>query len=704
MENRFSQVNDQCSRIQSVLSILNADSSRQYGSSCVTARHSAGRFSPSCNHPGMIIGAVAPLDYIRSFFCSFFYLVFLHLTCHIDCNIRFSWCNVRHLRTIFFIRIFDFSVNQNIRQRELFVLRYGVIVGMLSLILGSDVAAQNVPSPADLAREALRRQEERTKEQQERLQPKADVLQSVEARTNSTDLPIETPCFVINHISIGSADGVKAVDRHFGSFASVTDPFLHQCVGAAGLSKIASVLDAKLIDKGYVTTRVSLSKQNLSDGNLNFFLHEGRIADVVMVKPSQAGSEAPSDLIDDAWGTWKNAFPLSKGEILNIRDIEQGVEQMKRLPSQTVDTKIEPGQDPDTSIVRIERQVGGLRERLRGGVSLDNSGSQSLGRALLSANLALDNPAGLNDILSLSGNINAQRPTSTHRSYGTSLGYNIPWGYHSLNIGVSSSNFAQFVEGTTARFLSHGSSNNFDARWNYLVWRSASTKVGVYAGISTRNAESFLDDVELILQRRRTSTFTAGVTYKRYIGQGSVDFDLGYRIGVPWLGAQEDFSGVDAGGLTLRPRIVSFSGGLHQPFVLDGRNIQWSTNVRGQYTKDATLSIDQISIGSVGSVRGFDGDNVLLAESGLIVRNELSTPLALFAGVNSTVFAGFDFGKVSGPSRATLVGSSLAGLVFGARGEWHRILFDISVGSPVYKPARFRSQRLNPYLSITYAF
>ncbi|MBX9870028.1 MAG: ShlB/FhaC/HecB family hemolysin secretion/activation protein [Burkholderiaceae bacterium] len=575
---------------------------------------------------------------------------------------------------------------------------------MLSLILGSDVAAQNVPSPADLAREALRRQEERTKEQQERLQPKADVLQSVEARTNSTDLPIESPCFIINHISIGGVDGAAAVNRHFGSFASVTDPFLHRCVGAAGLSKIASVLDAKLIDRGYVTTRVSLSKQNLSDGNLNFFLHEGRIADVIMVKLGQAGTEASSDLTDDAWGTWKNAFPLSKGEILNIRDIEQGVEQMKRLPSQTVDTKIEPGQDPDTSIVRIERQVGGLRERLRGGVSLDNSGSQSLGRALLSANLALDNPAGLNDILSLSGNINAQRPTSTHRSYGTSLGYNIPWGYHSLNIGVSSSNFAQFVEGTTARFLSHGSSNNFDVRWNYLAWRSASTKVGVYAGISTRNAESFLDDVELILQRRRTSTLAAGITYKRYIGQGSVDFDLGYRIGVPWLGAQEDFSGVDAGGLTLRPRIVSFSGGLHQPFVLDGRNIQWSTNVRGQYTKDATLSIDQISIGSVGSVRGFDGDNVLLAESGLIVRNELSTPLALFAGVNSTVFAGFDFGKVSGPSRATLVGSSLAGLVFGVRGEWHRVLFDISVGSPVYKPARFRSQRLNPYLSITYAF
>lgn len=568
----------------------------------------------------------------------------------------------------------------------------------LLIMSTSSASAQQVPvqgsvtlNPLEVAQEGIRRQEERTREQQQRLQTKADLLQPAQAASDLSKLPVEKPCFVIRTITVGNK-------QEPGSMASTVAPFVGQCVGVQGVRQIAAVLDARLIALGYVTTRVSLPQQNLSEGKLVFALHIGRVSGVKMVK---AG--VPGDVADNGWGTWKNAFPLSAGDMLNIRDLEQGVEQMKRLPSQAVTTRIEPGMDADTSVVLIERTAATLLERTRASLTLDNSGSEALGRAQLSGSLSLDNAAGLNDIFSLSSNINAQQPRRDHRSTSLSASYSIPWDYHTFSLSHSGSRFAQFVQGTTARFLSSGSSKTAEARWNYLAWRTASAKAGVYAAISTRRAQSFLDDVELVVQRRRTTGAQGGVTLKQYLGQGMLDLDLGYRTGVGLGSAEDDYPSAADGGLTLRPRIVSLNASYSQPFKLAGRTLQYSASLRLQKTSDMTLSADQISIGGRYSVRGFDGDSVLLAESGAILRNDLSTGLPSIAGIDSSAFIALDVGKVSGPSTPGLVGDTLAGLAAGIRGRWKGVVFDVSLATPVSKPERFKTRSLTPYVSITYS-
>lgn len=45
---------------------------------------------------------------------------------------------------------------------------------------------------------------------------------------------------------------------------------------------------------------------------------------------------------DSALISWKNAFPLKEGDILNIRRLEQGLEQMKRVSSSDVSMKLLP--------------------------------------------------------------------------------------------------------------------------------------------------------------------------------------------------------------------------------------------------------------------------------------------------------------------------------------------------------------------------
>jgi hemolysin activation/secretion protein len=523
------------------------------------------------------------------------------------------------------------------------------------------------------------------------LTPRADVLHPSTPVTVLTPLPDESPCFVITNIDFTGKDAWR-----FRWLQDTAQAFVHRCVGVQGLSQIASILDAKLIELGYATTRVSLPQQNLRAGTLTLVLNVGRVSEINMVS---ASDHAP----DKNWGTWWNAFPVGRGDILNIRDLEQGVEQMKRLPSQSVTTRIEPGQEPDTSNIVIERQPMTLGDRVRGGVTLDNSGFQALGHTQLSAYVALDNLLGLNDVFNFSGNINAEQPDPGHRSLGVSASYSIPWGYNTFSISKSKSRFAQVVQGTTVQFLSSGRSESTEAKWHYLLLRTESSKAGIYAALSTRRAVSYLDDVELIVQRRRTTNIETGLTFKRLLGAGSMEFELGYRRGMPWQDAQDDLPEAGSGGLTLRPRITVLSATLNQPLTLGGRGWQYGATLRAQHTRDATLSVDQFAIGNRSNVRGFDAEGVLLAESGYFLRNEWSTPTKLI-DIDTLAFVGIDLGRVWGPSTANLVGNKLAGAAFGARGKWQSLQFDLTLATPLYKPEGFRSRRWNPYLSLTYAF
>ena len=146
-----------------------------------------------------------------------------------------------------------------------------------------DATCQVTPAAVVLpAQEGLRRQEERTKEQQQQLTPKADVLHPSTAVTALTPLPVESPCFVITEIDFSGKDAWR-----FRWLQDTAQVFVNRCVGVKGLSQIASVLDAKLIELGYATTRVSLPQQNLRAGKLTLILNVGRVSEINMVSASE---------------------------------------------------------------------------------------------------------------------------------------------------------------------------------------------------------------------------------------------------------------------------------------------------------------------------------------------------------------------------------------------------------------------------------
>lgn len=579
----------------------------------------------------------------------------------------------------------------------------GWVVG-LSLVWSAAQAQQaNGDAPLRAIEDGLRREAERVR-QADRL-PEASALQPPERPVATAADTVETPCFPIRTAELTGPDAAR-----FAWVLAQGDLDHRPCLGVVGLRRLVSRLNQHLLDRGFATSKMSLPEQNLSSGHLLLRLHAGRIDTVEM------RTAAPGEGTDRAvLLRGRNAFPIAQGKILNIRDVEQGVEQARRLPSTTVAVRLEPGGPPDTSQVVVEGNAPTLAERLRGGATVDNSGTAVLGRTQVAANLALDNPLGFSDLVGISVNSNGEQLSSAHRSQSAAAYYSIPWGYDTFTVSGSQSRFAQYVQGTTARFLSSGTSATAEARWHHVAWRDASAKVGLQGAVSMRRARSYLDDTEVLVQRRSTTAVELGLTYKQLWARSVFDGELALRRGVGWGRAQEDLVGAREGGPTLRPRVATFAASLATSFAAPSvlglttasggpQNLQHTLALRGQYSPDTTLSIDQIAIGGRGTVRGFTGDTVLLAEKGFYIRNELSGALPPVGGASLEWFGAVDVGRVSGPSAALLPGRRLAGAALGARGRARSLVFELAFGVPVQRPAGFRGRSLVPTFSLSCLF
>lgn len=228
-------------------------------------------------------------------------------------------------------------------------------------------------------------------------------------------LPVETPCFEIHSFVLDVPATLPGEVRMKGASALPQDRFAFarewldhyavQCVGKQGLDVIVKGLSQVILSRGYITTRVLLPEQDLSSGTLKLALVPGVIRQCHFVDPATRG-------------TWKSAFPAHGGDLVNPRDLEQGLEQMKRVSSQDVDMQIVPTDIPGESDIAITVK---RTEPLSVVASVDNSGSRATGKLQGNLSVGIDNPLDLNDIFSIGANqdleLGVRRNSWTIRSW-----------------------------------------------------------------------------------------------------------------------------------------------------------------------------------------------------------------------------------------------------------------------------------------------
>ncbi|CAE6865428.1 hypothetical protein R75461_08243 [Paraburkholderia nemoris] len=193
---------------------------------------------------------------------------------------------------------------------------------------GQAVYAQQAPTPADTAAAARANAEQNQQVQQQRdAQQRASTVQAPSVRSTVPhaegwpDLPVEQPCFAIHSFALDVPAMLPHVVRARGASAPPQDRFAFardwltfytgQCVGKQGLDMIVKGLQQSILSRGYFTARVLLPEQDLSSGTLKLALVPGVIRQLKFADPATRG-------------TWRTAFPTRAGDLLQLRDLEQG--------------------------------------------------------------------------------------------------------------------------------------------------------------------------------------------------------------------------------------------------------------------------------------------------------------------------------------------------------------------------------------------
>lgn len=496
------------------------------------------------------------------------------------------------------------------------------------------------------------------------------------------DLPAESPCFRINELKLETPDG-----RSYGQFRDLQrelDRYAGRCIGREGINLIVRRLSSRILANGYSTTRLGVPEQDLRSGTLRLLLIPGVIRSIRFSN-------------DSLRGTWANAFPARPGDVLNLRDLEQGLEQMKRLPSQEVNIRILPGDQPGESDVLLDVTRG---KTWHLGGSMDDSGSEATGRLQGTLDLAIDNPLGLSDAFSVNLNRDLDGTRHIRGTEGSGAAYSIPWGYWTITASISDYDYHQKVAGGYQVYTSSGRSRTRELRIARLVHRTQTSKDTLQFRTWTRGSHAYLDDTEIDVQWRKNSHVELSWSRRQHFRNAQLDVSLAHRQGVSWFNAQADWPGSGPDRPTFYYRMQTLDATLAVPFTLRAHPMQYRATFRGQYSPDALYATEQFTLGNRWTVRGFDGETTLAAEKGWFLRNELEVPLGRSG---SAFYLALDGGRVSGPSAKHLLGRSLVGTAVGLRGElFNHFSYDVFLGGPVHQPSRFPNHWMVAGFSLAY--
>ncbi|WP_413168972.1 ShlB/FhaC/HecB family hemolysin secretion/activation protein [Burkholderia latens] len=576
-------------------------------------------------------------------------------------------------------------------------IRRGNSAAAVLLLVATGVSAQEVPRLIIPGNDQQSRQQEDARERQ-RAVAAPGVRSVVTASAEYPTLPPETPCFRIDHFSLDVPDALPASPKSQGPSALPMDRFAFarewlehytgQCVGKQGLDILVKALSQDILSRGYITTRVLLPEQDLSTGALKISLIPGVIRRVRFAD-------------EKLRGTWKTAFPTRDGELLNLRDLEQGLEQMKRVTSQDVSMQIVPADVPGESDVVLDVKRGKPWTVV---ASIDNSGTRATGRLQGNLSVGIDNPLGLNDIFNIGVSQDLELGDKRLGSHGWNGFYSIPWGYWTATLSAYTNTYYQQIAGVNQTFVASGNSKTVDFKLARVLARSQNDVFGGYVRLSRRFGQSFIEDTEIPQQRRNNTFIELGLTDRHYFGGAQFDGTLAYRQGVGGLGAQDDVPELN-GDQTYRFKMAVLDANLSVPFVIARQPFRYVTTLHGQYTGNTLYYIDDLTIGSRYTVRGFDGETMLAAARGLYWRNELQMPIGQ---TGQAVYAGLDYGRVWGPQPVALVGTQLAGAVIGVKGSvatrFGAYGYDLFAGTPVYKPTGFPTARVTVGFQVTGQF
>ncbi|QXZ12329.1 ShlB/FhaC/HecB family hemolysin secretion/activation protein [Pseudomonas sp. AO-1] len=459
-------------------------------------------------------------------------------------------------------------------------------------------------------------------------------------------------CWPLSGTRIG---GVTLLDSN--KLNTRIKPLLAPCMGVGQINHLLATITAIYVEQGYIASRPYLLSAPAAGQSLDIMVDEGYIESIEL-----ADQSLPVSL--------GGAFPHMLGQPLNLRDLEQGLDQLNRLRSLDLTADIAPGSQPGASrIILRSRTAGPSRWAL--GLGMDNLGSASTGRDRNSVSLSVDSPLQLNDLLSLSASDTLNQGDRYSRN--ASLYYAIPYGYWTYSAFASHAEYRAPFKLPSAILYSTGITDQLSLRADRVLWRDQSRQLSANLQLAHKDVDSYLENVRLGIQSPTLTVAEAGLNLF-WLDRAVWNLDFTYSQGLRWLGADDDAN--HAVNNLPKAQFRKYRAGLSQwrNGQFGAQAWQWQSQLNLQYSPDPLPAIEQLLGTDDSAVRGYRVSSASGA-SGAIWRNTLRLPLRSDWPVQITPRVGLDNGWLKADHGAQ--SQRLSGASVGLNLGWKNLQVDV---------------------------
>ncbi|WP_052469270.1 ShlB/FhaC/HecB family hemolysin secretion/activation protein [Pseudomonas massiliensis] len=445
---------------------------------------------------------------------------------------------------------------------------------------------------------------------------------------SSQDAP-DAPCWYLTGISV---QGNRLVSD--SQVQHAVRPLLRPCMGPMRINRILAAITRLYTEAGYVASRPVLLSPPADQQPLALVIEEGFVEAIEL-----ADQELPVNL--------GAAFPGMIGQPLQLRALEQGLDQLNRLRSVDLVADIAPGQYQGGTKVAL--RAASRPPRWQVDLGMDNQGSASTGRQRISLSASVDSPLERNDFFSLHGA--RSRPSDTAGSETLGLNYNIPYGPWSLSLAANQFRYKAQAPGLLSVLPMQGTSHLFSYALERGLWRDQSRLLSATLRLDDKRISAGLAGHRIALQSPRYQSLELGLN-GLWVGRARWAGYVGHGLGLG--GWREDDAGPrkQPGARSARYRKWRLSLVRSSAHELGGRYWTLASQWTGQYSQAPMPASESLGLGGSSLVRGFR-ERPIDTGSALAWRNTLALPLALDHGFRLSPSLGLDAGWAEGRGRAS---------------------------------------------------
>lgn len=447
-------------------------------------------------------------------------------------------------------------------------------------------------------------------------------------------------------------------------------------------------LENLYLKKGYLTTRIKIDVEHtkIKEGEITFVVIEGHIEEIVFK------DEKFDNLLRE-----RVSLPYKKGDLLKIRDLDQGIDNLNAVSRNNSKFDLVPGKELGGSIVEISNKRSKL---ISGSLNYNNLGQKSTGDERWKVSLKIEDLLGVSDSLRGSYQKRLGRTKDRRDNANYSLGYRVPYRYWNFSITKDSSNYLSSRYGLNQLYKFNGVSENINYGADRVIYRNENTKTSLGMTLTNKETKNYFEKIKLDSSSRKLSILKTSLSDQRKVLNGVLYSTISYHRGLDMFGAEiDDGKNLNTPKAQFDKYTADFNW--YKPFNIKKQKFAYRFAVNSQYSDDILYSSEKMSIGDDTTVRGFK-ENSLQGDKGIYIRNELSYTYKIFEP-----FIGYDIGRVKDVYKDRLYnkyGSKLSGISMGLRVSWKYFNSSIIYSKGIESPSYIDKNPQEVYISLSATF